>query len=148
MVIQHAKININWKNHMRHYLKSLIITIATFYFVYSYIPAIEIGQDPTNLPLVIGGFWVLSQIVNPIFSLILLPINLLTFGFFSLALNIAFAFALLKLLPDFSISAYHFPGLNIEGIILPPIAFSQTATVILIATTMTILQKVLHIIFE
>jgi uncharacterized membrane protein YvlD (DUF360 family) len=98
--------------------------------------------------LAIGGLWIISQVINPIFSLVLLPINLLTFGLISAVLNIVFFFALIKFLPGFSIMPYSFPGANLDGVIFPAMAFNQIMTTILIALTITLLQKILHIIFE
>ena len=133
---------------MRHYFKSIIITIASAYIAYRLVPTISIGSDPKNILMAIGGLWVISQIINPLFSLVLLPINLLTFGLISLILNVALVFALLNFLPDFTILAYDFAGANIDGIILPPIAFNQVTTIILVAAIITFVQKLLHLIFE
>lgn len=133
---------------MRHYIKSFLITIASFYITVTAIPALAIGNDLKNVILFIGGLWIISQIIKPIFSLVLLPVNILTFGLVSLLINIAFVFALLNFLPGFSISAYHFPGATIQGVIFPPVSFNQIYTVLLIAASITLLQKILHIIFE
>lgn len=133
---------------MRHYVKSILITIAAFYITAQTVNTISYGQDIKNIPLFILGLWIISQVINPIFSLVLLPVNLITFGLVSLILNVAFIFALLYFLPGFQISAYFFPGANIEGIIFPPIAFNEITTIILIAASITVLQKILHIIFE
>ena len=133
---------------MRHYIKSFLITIASFYITITAIPALALGHDIKNVILFIGGLWIISQIIKPIFSLVLLPVNILTFGLVSLLINIAFVFALLNFLPGFSISAYHFPGAIIQGVIFPPISFNQIYTILLIAASITILQKILHIIFE
>jgi uncharacterized membrane protein YvlD (DUF360 family) len=112
------------------------------------VPTIKFGQDPGNILIVIGGFWIISQIINPIFSLILLPVNLLTFGLISLILNIALVFALLRLVPGFQIDSFDFVGVNYEGIILPAYHFGISQTALLIATIMTFVQKILHLIFE
>lgn len=133
---------------MRHYIKTLIITVATFYAVYTLIPAINVGQDIRNVLFLLGGLWLIAHVVDPIFSLVLLPINFLTFGLVSLILNAGLIFALINFLPDFYILPYNFPGADIDGIILPAIAFSRITTIILIAAVFTIIQKILQIIFE
>ena len=74
---------------MRHYLKAIIISAASLYVAYTLVPTIKIGQDPKNILLLIGGVFIISQIINPIFSLVLLPINHLTFGLVMFILNIA-----------------------------------------------------------
>src|SRR3989344_7398042 len=126
---------------MRHYLKSLILTVASLYIAYKLVPTIILGYDPKNLLLIISSFWLISHLIQPIFSLILLPINLLTMGFVSLILNIALVFALLNFLPGLVISAYFFPGANIQGIIFPSISFNSLTTMILVATIITFSQK-------
>ena len=133
---------------MRHYLKTLLISAAAFYLAFTLIPTISVGSDFRNFFLIIGGLWFIAQIINPVFSLILLPINLLTFGVVSLILNIAFVFALLNFLKGFDISAYNFPGASVEGIILPPIKFNEIATIILAAVIITFAQRILHLIFD
>lgn len=133
---------------MRHYIKSLLITIAAFYTTINFISTLTVGSNPKNLPLTIGGLWFISLAINPIFSLVFLPLNILTFGLISSVLNIAFLFALINFLPGFHITAYTFPGTNINGIILPAIPLNQISTIIVIALVITILQKILHLIFE
>lgn len=133
---------------MRHYFKSILITIATVYIATKAIPTIGVGQDIKNYAFVYLGLWLISQIINPIFSLVLLPVNLITFGLVSFILNVAFVFALLYFLPQFTIGAYSFPGAQIDGVILPPVALNSVGTIFLTAAIITLLQKVLHLIFE
>ncbi|OGD84335.1 hypothetical protein A2165_00065 [Candidatus Curtissbacteria bacterium RBG_13_40_7] len=133
---------------MKHYLKALIISSSAFYVAYRFVPTINFSNNPKNLLILIGGIFVISQIINPIFSLVLLPINHLTFGLVTLVLNIALIFALLNFLPDFNVSAYYFPGAIYNGIVLPAINFNEIATIILIASIITIVSRILHLIFE
>lgn len=133
---------------MRHYLKSVIITVATFYISTSLINTVSFGNDPKNILMFLAGLWIISQIVNPIFSLVLLPVNILTFGLISFLLNVAFVFALLTFLPGFSVSAFYFPGAVIQGIIFPAVPLNQIGTILLLSLAITILHKILHIIFE
>jgi len=133
---------------MRHYLKSLVIAAATFYIAQLVIPTIDVGTSIKNYALVIGAIFLIVQIINPIFSLVLLPINHLTFGLVMFALNVALFFALIHFLPGFTVGAFDFAGATVDGVILPPVSFNQTSTVILAALTIALIQKILHIIFE
>jgi len=133
---------------VRHYLKTLIIASVAFYAAYALVPTINFGADPKNLLILIGAIFIIQQVINPIFSLVLLPINHLTFGLVTFALNIALIFALLNFLPGFHIGAYNFPGANYQGLILPAANFNKIATIVLIAAIITLVQRILHIIFE
>lgn len=133
---------------MRHYLKQLIIAAIAFYSAYTLIPTVSIGEDPKNILIVIGGILLVSLVIHPIFSIILLPINLLTFGLVTFILNVALIFALIQFLPTFSIAPYDFPGANIGGFIIPAAGLNQITTILAAAIIITIVQKILHIIFE
>ena len=133
---------------LKHYLRALIIAALSFYVAYTLIPTINIGNDIQNIYLIIGGLLAVSLIVKPIFSLILLPINILTFGALSLILNTALIFAFTKFLPGFSVSPYNFPGINFQYFIIQPASLSWFATIAAIGAVITIIQKLLHIIFE
>lgn len=133
---------------MRHYLKKLIIVVISLYVAYSLIPTVKFDSEPKILLIIIASFLLSSMIIRPIFSLVLLPFNIATIGVVSLILNVAVIFVLLNTLPGVSISPYNFPGLNIEGVILQPVAFNELSTIFLVAAIITITQKLLHIIFE
>ncbi len=133
---------------MRHYLKTLIISAISFYLVITLIPTITLGANPQNWATAVGGVILTSIVIHPIFSIILLPINILTFGLLSLILNISLFLAYIKFLPEFSISAYNFPGANIQGFIIPQANLNQIETLVAAAIILTFSQKVLHIIFD
>lgn len=133
---------------MRHYFKSIIITSIGFYLAASAIPTIKIGSEPQNILIVLGSLLLVSIVIHPIFSIILIPVNILTFGLLSFIINIALLFAFIKFLPGFSISPYNFPGANIEGVIIPSIYLDKFMVVIAAAAIITIANKILKIIFD
>ncbi len=133
---------------MRHYLKALIISSIAFFTAYQLVPTIIVGPGFNNIALVIAALLIVSLFIRPIFSLILLPINFLTLGSVSLILNAILMYGLTIYLSNFTIKAFDFRGTDINGFILPPYHFNQLATIILVATIITFIQKILHIIFE
>lgn len=133
---------------MRHYLKSVIISAFSVYIAYKLVPTINFGADPKNILFLIGGILVISVIISPIFALVLLPINHLTFGVLMLVLNIALIFGLLKFMPGFSISPYQFPGAEVGGVILPPLYFNKIAVIVLVSFIITFSYKALRIVFD
>lgn len=133
---------------MRHYLKALIIAAVAFYLAYQLVPTIKLGSNYPNAFLIIAGIFLVAQIIHPLFSLVLLPVNFLTFGLVSLLLNVTLVFAFLNFLPGFNIGPYNFPGASLEGLILPSINFNRIATIILVAVVITFAQKILQLIFE
>lgn len=133
---------------MKHYLKKLIIVFISLYLAYSLVPTINLGSDPKNIFIIIATFLLISIVIRPVFSLVLLPINFLTLGLVSLGLNMIAVFALINALPGVKILAYDFPGINYGGIIIRPTELNEMSTIILAALIITISQKTLHFIFE
>lgn len=133
---------------MRYYLRKAVIATISLFTAAAIIPTLKFGPDYKNVIIAIAAILVASIFIKPLFSLILIPINLFTHISVSLLLNIAVIFALVFLLPGFSISAFDFKGANIEGFIIPEYSFNQTTAIILVAIVVTLVQKTLHYIFE
>ena len=133
---------------MRYYLKIIVVTLIAFFTAYNLIPTINLGNNQNNIIIVIAGLLITSLVIRPIFALVLLPINLLTFGLISLILNCALLFAFTKYLAGFTIASYNFSGINFQGIIITPISFNQIETILIIALIITLTQKILMLIFE
>lgn len=133
---------------MRYYLRKTVIAAIALYSAYSLIPTVKFGSDYKNVLLAIAAFVSVSLLIKPLFYLILIPINFFTLTLITYFLNILVAFALAFALPGFAISPFNFNGLNIEGFIVPAYSFSQTATILLFAALITLIQKLLHSIFE
>ncbi len=133
---------------MRHYLKNLLITAISLYAVVQFIPTIHFGLDPKNILIIIAGLFIADEITHPIFSLVLIPQNILTHTALSIILNFAVLFGLTLFLPGFYISAYKFPGAYFQGFNLSPMVFTSIITILLIAAAMSFIDKILHWIFH
>lgn len=133
---------------MRHYLKAIITNAVAFWAAYTLVPTIKIGGNEQNILYIIGGLVLVSMAIHPIFNLILLPFNFLTFGLLTLVLNVALLFVLINFLPGFDINAYNFPGAEIQGFIIPKANLSEFSTILVTATIITVCQKVLRFIFD
>lgn len=62
----------------------------------------------------------INLLVKPIIKILTLPINLLTLGIFSWAIDIFMLFIVTLVVPGFSIQAFFFPGFSFSGFVLPP----------------------------
>src|SRR4030042_2355586 len=133
---------------IKRYLKSLILSAVCLYIAVKLVPTIDFGNDPKNILLSVAGIFVISQLINPLFSIILMPINHLTFGLVMLVLNIALIFGLIRFLPGFTVEPYYFSGMNINGVILPALNFNSVGTIILVSLIISFSYKILHLVFE
>ncbi len=76
--------------------------------------------------LIIGGvtFMLINMILVPLLKILLLPLNLLTLGFFAWITNVLALFALTTVVSDFKLVPYFFPGFDAGFVILPPYELS------------------------
>lgn len=133
---------------MKHYLKKIVITFIALYSSVILIPAVNFGHDYKNFLLASAALLLSSIFLKPLFSLILIPINLLTLGSVSFLLNLAVVFALISFLPQFTIVPFNFYGFTFEGFVIPSNSFTHVQTIFLFSALITIHQKILHWIFE
>lgn len=61
----------------------------------------------------------LNMLLKPILKLLFFPVNAVTLGLFSIVINAAVFFLFLQLVPQVSISAWTFPGVELLGFSLP-----------------------------
>jgi len=62
---------------------------------------------------------VLFILVKPILSIITLPLNIITLGFFSFIINAIILYLLTIIVPNVSISAFIFSGYSFFGFVIP-----------------------------
>ncbi len=101
---------------MRSIIKSVCLNALSIYLLSLVFTGLKFSS-----PLVlfeaafILGF--LNTFVKPILSLLTLPINLVTFGFFSFILNLFIIFLVTKIVPGFNVSGFMLTGLPYLGTI-------------------------------
>lgn len=61
----------------------------------------------------------INFLLVPLLKILLLPLNLLTLGFFAWITNVLALYALTTIVSDFKLVPYVFPGYNYNGFILP-----------------------------
>jgi uncharacterized membrane protein YvlD (DUF360 family) len=133
---------------MRRYLKTITISALSVYLAFTLIPTVSFGTNPQNIPIIFGGFLLISILIRPIFLILFLPFNIVTSSLSYLILNFAFLFALTKFLPDFSIDAYSFAGFAAQGYLVPAFNLNSLETIAALAVIITLIQKLLEIIFK
>ena len=71
--------------------------------------------------LILGGlaFMLINFILVPLLRILLLPLNLLTLGFFAWITNVLALYALVTVIPDFKLLPYVFPGFSSSGFNIP-----------------------------
>lgn len=109
---------------MRKLLRYFLINIGALYLTTRLIPGLTYSGGFKSL--LIGGlaFMAINVILVPLLKILLLPLNLLTLGFFAWVTNVLALYALTTIVTDFQLVPYTFAGFHTGFIIIPPYELS------------------------
>ena len=116
---------------MRRILKYFLVSTASLYIVSQVVSGIAFSDGVTTLLLTGAVLAIVSLVIKPIINILILPINLLTFGFFRW---VGFAVALYivtLLVPSFKLMDFAFKGFSSYWFSIP--AFSLGGVLAFIA---------------
>ncbi|MBI2329814.1 phage holin family protein [Candidatus Daviesbacteria bacterium] len=109
---------------MKTLLRYFLINLGALWLTTKIIPGLTYTGGFKSL--LIGGlvFMLINLFLVPLLKILLLPLNLLTLGVFAWITNVIALYALTTLVSDFKLVPYIFPGLQYNGINLPPYELS------------------------
>lgn len=109
-------------------MRALIRNTAIYAFSLSLFPQLFAGVNISGgLTTILAAgllLTILFWILRPILNILLLPLNILTFGAFSFITNVVIVYLLTVFLPRISIEAFIFPGASFTGFVIPRIEFN------------------------
>ncbi len=126
---------------MKTVLRSIFINSLVLYLAILVFPGLVFDGTLRTLVVAAVALTLLNKIVKPLIKLLLLPINLLTLGFFGWVAQVATLFILTRLVSGFQIRAFYFPGLNLSGFVAPAFNVSVLAAYVLASITIGLLSS-------
>lgn len=88
-----------------HFLLRYLGTVAAVILTIYIVPGVSAGSW-VSVFLAALVWSVITMVIRPVLSLLTLPINIITFGLFSLILNALLFWLMAALVPDFSVSGF------------------------------------------
>lgn len=113
-------------------IKPILITLLSIFLLGLFIPSIRYGGW-TTLILASVVLTLLQKIVRPILNLLLLPINIVTLGFFSLVINVIILWLAMVIVPGFHIDQVSLFGIQFApffGLLFVSFALGMTQSAI------------------
>lgn len=105
---------------MKSKFRAALLAIVVF-ISFSYIYPGFIFEDVSSQVYASLTFSFFYLFIRPFIKLLSLPLNLFTFGFFSLLANIALIYSIAVIIPGFDIVSFDFPSVETFGINFPPL---------------------------
>jgi putative membrane protein len=116
-------------------MKSIIRSFLTFaagLFLTSWIvPGFEISKNIQTFVMIAGSLMLASFFIKPLLKIIFMPINIATFGLFSIVINAIILYGLDYFFGGLRITEWTFDGFTYNGFIVPQITFGIIATYLL-----------------
>lgn len=116
---------------MKTLLRYYLINLGALWFTSYLVPGfIYMGGFKT---LFIAGavFTLINIILVPLLKILLLPLNLLTLGFFAWVTNVLALYFLTRVVPNLQLTSFYFSGINIAGISIQGMDISSFWTAII-----------------
>ena len=109
---------------MKRIIRHFVIDTFCLYLVTQVAGGIQLGNGNYTLLMAGMAITVVSLIAKPIINILLLPINLVTFGVFRWVASSVVLYLTTLIVPAFKIIYFNFPGLTSKWFDLPELNFS------------------------
>lgn len=133
---------------MKGLFRQYLLFLGIIYLTSLIFPGIVITNGVTGLliatALVLVGF----VIVKPILGIITLPLNMLTFGFFSIILTAFILFLVSLYYKSFTITPFLFPGVKIFSLTIQSFPVNLLLSYVIISATIQLLYKLAQWLFD
>lgn len=110
---------------MKTLLRYFLINLVSLWIATQVITGLTYTGGIKSLILGSLAFMVINFLLVPLLRILLLPLNLLTLGFFAWITNVLALYALTTIVSDFQLVPYTFPGFNYNGVIIPSYELSS-----------------------
>ena len=129
---------------MRGILKHFAVNIIVLYLVTQWFAGLSIANGTAGLIVAGVGLTLMNFLARPIINLLLLPINLITFGFFRWVASTFTLYLTTLVVPGFKITSFAFGGLSTKWIDLPALNFSGFMALVAFSLVISIFSSLIY----
>lgn len=127
---------------IRKILKYFLVNSASLYLINLVISGLSFSEGVTTLLLTGLALTIASLIIKPIINILLLPINLITFGLFRWVSYAVMLYIVTLVVPGFEISKFYFTGLSTYWITIPEVSIGGIVAFIAFSLLISIISSI------
>lgn len=109
---------------MKRILRHFVIDSVSIFLVSSIASGMVFQKGIETLLLTGLGLTIASLIAKPVINILLLPVNLITFGLFRWVAAVAVLYIVTLVVPGFSITGFNYPGYSNVWFDIPAVVFA------------------------
>lgn len=129
---------------MKTLLRYFLINVVALWGTSQIIQGVVFLEGTLTLLMAGLAFTVINFLLIPLLKILLLPLNLLTLGMFSWLTNVLALYALTKIIQDFRLMPYYFPGWQANGFTVPSFDLTTFWVAVLASFMIGIITHFLH----
>ena len=129
---------------MKFLIRSFL-TVAAGLFITSWvIPGFSVSTDPMVLLTITTALVLANWFVKPLLKIVFLPLNLASFGLFSLVINAIILYGIHYFFTGITVSSWTFPGYEYSGFSIPVMTFGIIVTYLIAGLIIGITTTIVH----
>lgn len=128
------------KGILRHY----VIDTVTLYLVSLIVEGMIFEKGIETLLLAGVALTAATLLIRPMINILLLPINLITFGLFKWVSSFIALYIVTLIVPGFKIVGFNFSGLSTPWFFLPGITFTGFLAIVAFSFLISIVASIMH----
>ena len=132
---------------MRKKLRTALIPALAFASISYIYPGFRFG-DTNSIVYASAAFSFFCLFVKPFIKILSIPVNLFTFGLFSLLANMAALYLISLLIPGFDITAFELHGIGVMGLDIRIIQLNSFLSLLIASILLSFLNGVLLWVFS
>lgn len=133
---------------MKTILKHFVIDTVSLYLISLAVHGIVFADGFTTLIITGAVLMLVTLVVRPILNILLLPINLVTFGLFKWVTSAITLYLVTIIVPGFKLMDFNFSGFNNVWFSLPPVSLSGFLAFLAFSFLISFVSAVLYWIFK
>lgn len=110
---------------MKTLLRHILVNLLGIYLASLFVTGLSWRGDIKILLMAAVALGLINLLVRPVVKLITLPINLFTLGLFSLVINALMLYLVTLVVPQFTVNAFYFRGLDVGVLIIPALSIGR-----------------------
>lgn len=133
---------------MRTILKHFIVDTVSLYLVSLMVSGIVFKEGVQTLLMAGLVLMLATTLVKPVINILLLPINLVTFGLFKWVAYAVTLYIVTLVVPGFKLMDFVFKGFNSYWISIPALALTGVLAFLAFSFVISVVSSVVHWIFK
>lgn len=128
---------------MKGLLRGFLVSLSSLWITSWLLPGLQFSGDLQILMIGALVFMVINFTVVPLLKILFLPLNLLTFGFFTWVINVISLFVLTRVITQFQLVPYDFPGMSLAGVMIPGLTLNTLQVAIVASLLIGLIMNLL-----